>query len=199
MKRKQRFGLGILLALASIGVAQARTSAAQVQTQTEASMNVTGELTLTPDGVVTAVKLTDEASLPLAVRERIKQSVASWRFDPLRGDGSALPAQLPMSLLLVAKQGEGENYLVSIRSAHFGGQAQDATSVRTKDMQPPRYPGSGVSGRRHRCGLSNAQDRARWQGRRSDRRAGQPHVAGAGIQTCTGTPGVSRCSVCKGA
>ncbi|AZR28388.1 hypothetical protein A11M_0125590 [Xanthomonas vasicola pv. vasculorum NCPPB 895] len=140
MKRKQRFGLGILLALASIGVAQARTSAAQVQTQTEASMNVTGELTLTPDGVVTAVKLTDEASLPLAVRERIKQSVASWRFDPLRGDGSALPAQLPMSLLLVAKQGEGENYLVSIRSAHFGGQAQDATSVRTKDMQPPRYP-----------------------------------------------------------
>lgn len=140
MQRTQRFGLGILLALSSIAATQARPSAEQAQVQIEASMNVAGELTLTPDGAVTAVKLADEASLPPAVRERIKHSVASWRFDPVRDNGNALPAQLPMSLLLVAKQGEGENYLVSIRSAHFGGEAQGATSVQTRDMQPPRYP-----------------------------------------------------------
>lgn len=140
MQWKQRFSLGILLALSSIAATQARPGAEQAHMQIEASMNVAGELTLTPDGTVTAVKLADEASLPPALRERIKRSVASWRFDPVRDNGSALPAQLPMSLLLVAKQGEGENYLVSIRSAHFGGQAQDATSVRTNDMRPPRYP-----------------------------------------------------------
>ncbi|CAD7727335.1 hypothetical protein LMG31884_40790 [Xanthomonas hydrangeae] len=140
MQWKQRLGLGILLAMASINGVQARPSAAQVQAQMEASMNVAGELTLTPDGTVTAVKLTDEANLPPVVRDRVKQSIASWRFDPVKDDGSALPAQLPMNLLLVAKPGDNNTYVVSIRSAHFGSQEQGAASVAAKDMPPPAYP-----------------------------------------------------------
>lgn len=77
MQWKQRFSLGILLALSSIAATRASPGAEQAQVQIEASMNVAGELTLTPDGTVTAVKLADEASLPPAVRERIKRSVAS--------------------------------------------------------------------------------------------------------------------------
>lgn len=77
MQWKQRLGLGILLAMGSINGVQARPSAAQVQAQMEASMNVAGELTLTPDGTVTAVKLTDEASLPPVVRDRVKHPGAS--------------------------------------------------------------------------------------------------------------------------
>ncbi|MCE4361687.1 energy transducer TonB [Xanthomonas hortorum] len=140
MQWKQRLGLGILLAMGSINGVQARPSAAQVQAQMEASMNVAGELTLTPDGTVTAVKLTDEASLPPVVRDRVKQSIASWRFDPVKDDGSALPAQLPMNLLLVAKPGDNNTYAVSIRSAHFGSEEQGAASVAAKDMPPPAYP-----------------------------------------------------------
>ncbi|MBB4594563.1 hypothetical protein [Xanthomonas cannabis] len=140
MQWKQCLGLGMLLAMASVSGVQARPSAAQMQAQMEASMNVAGELTLTPDGTVTAVKLTDEATLPPVVRERVKQSIASWRFDPVKDDGSALPTQLPMNLLLVAKPGENNTYAVSIRSAHFGSQEQGAASVTAKDMPPPAYP-----------------------------------------------------------
>lgn len=53
MQWKQRLGLGILLAMASVSGVQAVPSAAQVQAQMEASMNIAGELTLTPDGTVT--------------------------------------------------------------------------------------------------------------------------------------------------
>lgn len=199
MQWKQRFSLGILLALSSIAATQARPGAEQAHMQIEASMNVAGELTLTPDGTVTAVKLADEASLPPAVRERIKHSVASWRFDPVRDNGSALPAQLPMSLLLVAKQGEGENYLVSIRSAHFWRPGAGRDECAHQRHAAAALPRSGVSGRCHRRGLSDAQDRARRQGPGSDRRASEPDIPRAGIQTCTVAPGVCRCGLDEGA
>ncbi|WP_349656161.1 hypothetical protein [Xanthomonas sp. 10-10] len=144
MQWKQRVGLGILLSLAAMGVAHAKPDTTRLQI--EVSMNVTGELTLTPDGTVTAVTLADEERLPVAVRERIKHSVAAWRFDPVKDDGNALPARLPMSLLLVAKPAEDNQYQVSIRSAHFGGQAEQGDGAQAKDMAPPPYPVNAFRG-----------------------------------------------------
>ncbi|KQR12804.1 MULTISPECIES: hypothetical protein [Xanthomonas] len=144
MQWKQRLGLGILFSLAAMGVAHAKPDAARAQI--EASMNVTGELTLTPDGTVTAVALVDEERLPAAVRERIKHSVAAWRFDPVKDDGNALPARLPMSLLLVAKPGDDNQYRVSIRSAHFGGQTPQGVSAQPNGMAPPPYPVNAFRG-----------------------------------------------------
>ncbi|WP_311240242.1 MULTISPECIES: hypothetical protein [unclassified Xanthomonas] len=144
MQWKQRLGLGILFSLAAMGVAHAKPDAARLQI--EASMNVTGELTLTPDGTVTAVALADEERLPAAVRERIKHSVAAWRFDPVKDDGNALPARLPMSLLLVAKPGDDNQYRVSIRSAHFGGQTPQGVSAQPNGMVPPPYPVNAFRG-----------------------------------------------------
>ncbi|WP_225043386.1 hypothetical protein [Xanthomonas campestris] len=138
MQWMQRLGLVAMLGMLSIGQVAARTS--EAAEQVEASMNVAGELTLTPDGTVTAVTLINEDSLPPAVRSRIRQSIAGWRFDPVTDSGTALPTTLPMRLLLVAKPGEKNQYLVSIRSAHFGGEASDGSSVRAKDMTPPSYP-----------------------------------------------------------
>ncbi|MEA9589984.1 hypothetical protein VC279_22720 [Xanthomonas sp. WHRI 10064A] len=144
MQWKQRLGLGILFSLAAMGAAHAKPEAARLQI--EASMNVTGELTLTPDGTVTAVALVDEERLPAAVRERIKHSVAAWRFDPVKDDGNALPARLPMSLLLVAKPGDDNQYRVSIRSAHFGGQTPQGVSAQPNGMAPPPYPANAFRG-----------------------------------------------------
>ncbi|MEA9557145.1 hypothetical protein VC273_14870 [Xanthomonas nasturtii] len=144
MQWKQRIGMGILFSLAAMGVAHAKPDAARLQI--EASMNVTGELTLTPDGTVTAVALVDEERLPAAVRERIKHSVAAWRFDPVKDDGNALPARLPMSLLLVAKPGDDNQYRVSIRSAHFGGQTPQGVSAQPNGMAPPPYPANAFRG-----------------------------------------------------
>ncbi|KER87979.1 hypothetical protein GW16_03860 [Xanthomonas arboricola pv. celebensis] len=144
MQWKQKIVLGFAMGLALLGNAQAGSSSARQLT--EASMNVSGTLTLTPEGVVTAVALKDEAQLPVAVRERVKHSIAAWRFDPVKDDGSALPATLPMNLLLVAKPTDDNRYLISIRSAHFGGEAQDVGSVRSKDMQPPAYPVNAFRG-----------------------------------------------------
>ncbi|MEA5124730.1 hypothetical protein [Xanthomonas floridensis] len=144
MQWKQRVGLGVALGLAVMGGAPAKS--ASVRQQIEASMNVSGELTLTPAGAVTEVKLEDEQRLPAVVREKVKQSVASWRFDPVKDDGTALPTQLPMSLLLVARPVDDNQYQVSIRSAHFGGQAEQGDAAQAKDMAPPPYPVNAFRG-----------------------------------------------------
>ncbi len=70
MQWKQCLGVGMLLAMASVSGVQARPSAAQLQAQMEASMNVAGELTLTPDGSKTYRRSNVAAS-----RSRPRQTV----------------------------------------------------------------------------------------------------------------------------
>lgn len=136
MQWKRWLILGVVL----VGSFGAQAQPSQARKQVEASMNVAGNLIVSPSGEVTAISLEDEAILPAGVRDLVKNTVGSWRFDPLREDGSPLPMQLPMNLLLVARKNDDGSYRVRIRSAHFGGQAQGAETVTAQEMTPPRYP-----------------------------------------------------------
>ncbi len=130
--------LALLLALPAV----AGNSPGAVRKQAEASMLVTGKIVIGTDGIVQSHELDSNAQLPAALAEFIGKSLAEWRFEPIKVDGSVVRARVPMSLRLVAKRAEDGSFSVRIVSTHFGSEkALTATdTVQSASLPPPQYP-----------------------------------------------------------
>lgn len=125
-----------------------------VRKQVEASMRVTGMLTIRTDGSVAAVELDTPDRLPEGIPAFVSGVAASWRFEPVVIDGAAKQVRTKMSARLVAKSTGDGKMLVSVRGADFGDYEATPPEERVSSvvMKPPGYPmAAAQSGAQGRC------------------------------------------------
>lgn len=117
-----------------------------VRRQVEASMRVTGMLTIRTDGGVAAVELDTPDQLPEGIPAFVTGVAASWRFEPVVIDGAAKQVRTRMSARLVAKSTGDGKVLVSVRGADFGDYEATPPAERVSSvvMKPPGYPMAAV-------------------------------------------------------
>jgi len=140
---KRSIWSGVLLACAMAATCAAWAKGpGSVRKQLEASMLVTGLITIRPDGSVAAVDVDKPQRLPEGIAAFVGRNAADWRFEPVQVDGKAAQVRARMSVRLIAKPlGDGKME-VSVRSADFGDeQAQPAAErITAREMTPPGYP-----------------------------------------------------------
>jgi hypothetical protein len=145
MKRSYWMFLGLFLplwAFAHGGVDAAKRSV-------EASMLVTGEIAVNPDGSVYGYSLDHRDKLPAPVIQLIAKALPHWEFTPVKVDGKPVLAKALMSLRIVAKQIDHDHDAISIVHAAFGEDTAQAhttsecahgTCLSYIQREPPRYP-----------------------------------------------------------
>jgi hypothetical protein len=116
----------------------------------EASMVVTGTITVNPQGGVQSYTVQDSDKLPPAVQQIIQTTVSRWQFVPIMADGKAVSAEAGMSLRIVADMTDEQHATIRVASAAFGcearprsnlpGECPAGTVVRYVRRQPPDYP-----------------------------------------------------------
>jgi len=143
------------LLLASSAVLAAPAS---VRRQVEASVLVTGSIQVDGEGKVTGFALDQKEKLPEGVVGLLDKAVPTWKFAPVLVAGRPAHVTTQMSVRLVAKQIEGDNFSVAVRSASFGDLAERNPKMvksgrKSKDktagscaasLRPPRYPSSAA-------------------------------------------------------
>lgn len=117
-----------------------------VRKQVEASMRVTGAITIATDGSVEAVDLDTPEKLPKGIAAFVGQNIAGWRFEPVVVDGVPRRALTRVSALLVGKTIGGGQMSVSIRGADFSDDTvlPEAERIAARQMKPPGYPTSAA-------------------------------------------------------
>jgi len=125
-------------------------SPASVRKQVEASMLVTGRVTVELDGSVSAWEVDQREKLPSGVAKLVDGAVEQWKFEPVLIDGKPTRGRARMSLLVVADPLDDGRYEISIRSGNFGREALNADELKQQgvsdydvssmEMKPPSYP-----------------------------------------------------------
>jgi hypothetical protein len=105
--------LGVLI-LALTGVAYA------AQPKLQASMAVSGELVVGPDGKAMGYTLDQPDKLPSAVVELIARTVPNWRFATVSKDGKPVAARARMSLGVIADPVGDGAFALRVAGVTFG-------------------------------------------------------------------------------
>ncbi len=106
--------LGCLLGVAAPAVAD------DLGKNFEASMVVTGTITVNPDGRVGSYALDQSSRLSPMVLKMVDTTVPNWRFRPVLANGLAVPARSEMSLRIVAHLINEQQATLRISGAEFG-------------------------------------------------------------------------------
>jgi hypothetical protein len=143
--RMKRLLVGVT-ALAMTGLALAAGPGA-VRKRVEASMLLTGSITVAPDGSVSSYDIDKADKVPAEIVSLVQQSATDWRFEPVIRDGHPVSAKAHMSLRVVARR-ENENsesMTARIAGANFGDDGQDGESITYIDRHPPSYPAGAAA------------------------------------------------------
>ena len=135
--------MGVVLLIALfVGVTAQAGNTRTARKQIEASMLLTGTITIDRNGVVQAHTLNATEDLDDVLKAFVGRTIEKWRFEPILVDGTAVTAKLPMSLRLLAKPAEDGTMSVQISSTHFGSGEKFVASdeVRAVHLVPPEYP-----------------------------------------------------------
>lgn len=141
----RRLLLGLLCLCLSSVVWAAGPNA--VRKRAEASLLVSGSIVVAADGSVSDCAIDQPDKLPAGVVDLVKKASASWRFEPVLVDGKPGIAKAKMNLRVVAKKQDGDNYAVSIRSAHFGDDDQPRALSYKNQSVFPKYPPDAIRNR----------------------------------------------------
>ncbi|MGY1519104.1 energy transducer TonB [Luteimonas sp. A482] len=148
---------GCVLMLWFVAGAVHAAGAAEARRQVEASMLVTGRVTITLEGTVSDWTIDQRNKLPPAVANVIDAAAPGWRFEPILVDGKPAHGSARMSLLMLAERVDARRFRVTIRSGYFGREAvlmaarhsAERSGAATRDesdqlssieMKPPEYP-----------------------------------------------------------
>jgi hypothetical protein len=135
-----RTTLAVLMMLASLalpGVSDARKI--PLPAEAEASLRVTGEVSIRADGSVASYRLDPQRALDAPLQAYLDGAISQWKFQPVKVNGQPVAATVPMSLRLVAKRNQGKDYTVRIASTYFRS-SQQSGEVTPGKMDPPDYP-----------------------------------------------------------
>ena len=136
----------LLTAIPMVAVAGSGGTRAAVRQRVESSMLVRGEVFIEIDGSVSALQLHREEVLPPAVAKLVRDAALQWRFEPVMEDGRVVRVRAPMSLRVVARKLEGNQYDVSLRGVSFHSYGKsDPKRVAIVDISPPHYPNEAFS------------------------------------------------------
>lgn len=144
-----RFVWWLLVALAAPALAFAHGGVDAAKRSVEASMLVTGEIAVNPDGSVYGYSLDHRDKLPPAVVNLIGQTLTGWKFTPVKVNGKPELAKAFMSLRVVAKQIDAKHDAISVESAAFGAETAaantpsacaDRSCLAYIKRSPPSYP-----------------------------------------------------------
>lgn len=144
--------MGLLCGLLA-GVAQ---SAPAEPPAIEASMQVTGTLSVDEAGVVTGYALDQREKLPPPVVELLAKTLPTVRFQPVLHDGRPSAVQAKMTLQVVAHRIDPQHAAVALQAAHFVETSMDTTTApatnfvsiarRVPITYPPKATMAGLSG-----------------------------------------------------
>jgi hypothetical protein len=138
MKKQWVVGLA---AVAMTGLALAAGPGA-ARKRAEASMLVTGDIMVAPDGSVTGYTLDKQEKIPQEVTGLVARAAPKWRFEPVMQDGHAVAAKAHMNIRLVAQHAteDSDTYVIHIASASFGDYGAGGESMTYASRTPPSYP-----------------------------------------------------------
>ncbi|OOG57092.1 energy transducer TonB [Rhodanobacter sp. B05] len=138
----KRWLLGVFCLLLS-GAALA-AGADAVRKRVQASMLVSGAVTVAPDGSLKSYVVDHPEQLPAPVVALIARDAPRWRFAPVVRDGEAVLAKAAMSLRIVAMPAGDGKYTLGIAGSHFGQPASNddptGRTIGAKQRQAPAYP-----------------------------------------------------------
>jgi hypothetical protein len=127
----------LLLAMAAVAAAVPK----HVRAQTEASMLLTGTISIEADGSVRGYSIDNEDKVPDYVLANIGKWVPAWRFSPVLVDGKPAPARAKMSLRMAAEPSGDDAFSIYIASAGFGESGTRTTdSITRLERKPPVFP-----------------------------------------------------------
>lgn len=139
---KGRIALGAMLLISMVAAAAWANGPAAVRKQVEASLLVTGMITIQTDGGVAAVELDKPEKLPEGIADFVRGNIAEWRFEPQLADGKPARVRTKMSVRLVAKSVGNGQMRASILGADFGDYEAmpPAERITEREMTPPVFP-----------------------------------------------------------
>lgn len=141
----------VALVVSLLPFAAAAIPRAEVLKQVESSMLVKGTIETNADGSVESLVVDQSEKFPAGLIDFVQKQVKDWKFEPIMVDGKARRARSPVSLRVVARKMDDDNYSIAIRNANFDGeQPKEGETLTSKQLTPPRYPAtvarSGASG-----------------------------------------------------
>jgi len=113
--------------------------------QLEASMVVSGRVSVNAAGAVSAYSLDQDGKLPPPVRDLLRSVLPTFAFEPVLRDGTARPVEAKMSLQLVARRIDADHYDLRLRSARF----TDIADVAAQAWDPATKPSISQRPRMH--------------------------------------------------
>lgn len=122
--------------LAGAPIAAAQTSK---QVQINASMLVTGKITISKKGLVAGYQLDHPDKLPKVVVGLLSRYIPRFRFKPPMRDGKAVAGIASMTLRLLARQTGKNHYAVSVSGFQFGS-TNPAFLPQEKHISLPHFP-----------------------------------------------------------
>ncbi|MDN5923840.1 MAG: energy transducer TonB [Xanthomonadales bacterium] len=109
--------------------------------QVEASMVVSGNVQIDPNGLVTGYVLDHAQAIPDVAKSIIAKTIRTWTFYPVLSDGKRVAGESRMHLRLLAKPLGDQNYAVSVKGTWFGKKQQtNEQRVSAQHRRKPRYP-----------------------------------------------------------
>jgi hypothetical protein len=133
-----------LVATLLLGVAMVAVAAKvpeHVRAHTEASMLLTGKISINADGSVAGYEILHADKVPDYVLSNLAQWVPDWRFKPVLVGGKAAPARATMTVRMLARPSGEDKFEVSIAGTSFGLDGWRPTdNVERLEMKPPHYP-----------------------------------------------------------
>lgn len=123
----------------------------ELRRQAEASMVLTGDITVDAHGAVSGYRIDHAGQVPVDVRRLLDQSIPHWVFEPPQHDGQPVAAHTPMSLRVVAAPQADGDFTLSVTGTWFGEKvAADPQGISVRRQVVPTYPQElareGVSG-----------------------------------------------------
>jgi hypothetical protein len=142
--RMKRLFVG-LAALAIAGLASAEGPGA-VRKRVEASMVLSGHVTVGSDGSVKSYEIDHQDKVPAEVLTLIQNATFEWRFEPVVRDGHAVDARAPMSLRIVARREspDSNSFVARVAGATFGDEDKEGEQISFAEHAAPGYPRSAI-------------------------------------------------------
>jgi hypothetical protein len=111
----------LLLVCGSLSWTSAHGQRARIS---EASMEVTGHVSIDADGSVSALEIDERSKLPDGIVDLVEDTGSRWVFEPFEMGGRAVPIRARMRLRLIAEAQPDGDFEVAVRYAHFGVDAE---------------------------------------------------------------------------
>ncbi|SEN34883.1 hypothetical protein SAMN02800694_3266 [Luteibacter sp. UNCMF331Sha3.1] len=120
-----------------------------VRRRVEASMLLTGSVTVAPDGSVSGYELDRQDKVPPEIVELVRRAASGWRFEPVVRDGQPVSAKARMSLRVVARRDDPSkaDFTAHIAGGSFGDDGKGGEEITYADRHPPSYPSNAAAAR----------------------------------------------------